>query len=247
MDDEKDVKAILDRKFKPEDIGKDNGGFSYVKPHLVIGRLNEAVGPTGWSFELLEYRADEKWITQYGRLGIRDEKGEWVWKENCGGKRRTYLRDKPKTPENLLNPVNDDKSAASNCFKRCAMMFGVALHLYGDTEQSDEDAPGTPPSKSSEQKGGGAAGGGEGAGSGGEYQKAGEAMLAREKAVMIASGLSQPKLRVKLMGEGNTEIVGIEKVKFYHALLDDETTWKEADEGGELPKGLRDKDRGEYP
>jgi len=137
---EQEIKTILDREFKSVDIGKDYGGFAYVKPHLVIRRLNEAFGPDGWEFVPEERVVDDFSIVQFGKIGIRNEKGDWIWKHNCGGKQRRFLKDAPKTPENYVNIINDYKSAVSNCLKRCAMMLGVALHLYGDTEQSDEDA-----------------------------------------------------------------------------------------------------------
>lgn len=152
MSDEKDIKAILEREFKSADIKKNNKGFSYIKPHLVVSRLNEAFGVDGWQFMLLEQKIEHGWVIQYGKIGIRGDDGLWVWKENCGGKRQIYVSGKPKTSEFLISPLNDAKSAVSNCFKRCAMFLGVALHLYGDTEQSDEDAPERQESRSGDQR-----------------------------------------------------------------------------------------------
>lgn len=142
------------------------------------------------------------------------------------------------------------QAAAYTYGRRCAIMTYLGIAAEDDDgnsaqrgRQGSTDAPRTPPSKSDAQtgaKGSGSAGGGEGSGTGGLLEEAGKAMIAREKEVMIASGMTQLKLRTKLMGEGKAELYGIENVKMYHALLDDETTWKD-DKGGDLPEGLKDK------
>jgi len=139
-----DTKDILEAPFAPGDIKKDYNGFDYVDPHLVIRRLNKARDQDGWQFILEERIEDDFEIIQFGKIGIKDEDGEWIWKHNCGGKRRTYPKGKDKIPENRLNSTNDYKSAISNCQKRCAMMLGVALDLYGPEEQDTEKAQNAP-------------------------------------------------------------------------------------------------------
>jgi len=134
-----EIKDILEREFLPEDIAKDYNNNDYVKPHLVIARLNEAFGPGGWQFEVMERIEDVEYVIQYARLGVKGEDGEWIWKENCGGMTRTYKTGTPHEPKNEINYVTTYKGAVSNCLKRCAMMWGVGLHLYGDPEHEGED------------------------------------------------------------------------------------------------------------
>jgi hypothetical protein len=131
---ETETREILERPFAKADIQKDYNGFDYVAPHLVVSRLNEAFGQDGWQFIPEERIEDVESITQFGKIGIKNEKGEWVWKQNCGGMARRYSSGKPHILENQINRVTDYKGAVSNCFKRCAMMLGVALDLYGDAE-----------------------------------------------------------------------------------------------------------------
>ena len=150
-----DVRAILERPFLKEDIDQNYSKQDYVKPHLVIRRLNEAFTQDGWRFELLERLVDTESVTQFGRLGYKDDDGEMIWKYNCGGMDRKYKTGKPHVLENQINCVTDFKGAFSNCLKRCAMLLGVALDLYGDPEygaDSSPDAPEQPPTRSGDER-----------------------------------------------------------------------------------------------
>jgi len=135
---DQEIKDILEAPFAAEDIKKDFNGFDYVDPHLIIRRLNKAFGQDGWQFVPEERIEDDFEIIQYGKIGIIGEGSEWVWKHNCGGKRRTYSKGAEKIPANRISSTNDYKSAISNCLKRCAMMFGIALALYGPEELDAE-------------------------------------------------------------------------------------------------------------
>jgi len=138
MDDK--TREILERPFLPADIAKDYSGNDFVKPHLVIRRLNDAFGIGGWEFVLEERVEDAESVTQFGKLGFKGDDGGTVWKHNCGGMDRKYKKGQPHTIENQINAVTDYKGAISNCLKRCAMMIGVALDLYGDPEHEANDA-----------------------------------------------------------------------------------------------------------
>jgi len=133
------IKDILKREFLPEDIAKDYDNNDYVKPHLVIARLNEAFGPDGWQYELMERVENIEYVIQFVKIGVKDETGEWVWKENCGGMRRTYKKKQPHEPQHEINQTTTYKGAVSNGLKRGAMMFGIGLHLYGDPEHEGVD------------------------------------------------------------------------------------------------------------
>ena len=146
------TKEILERPFDKKDVDQDYNNFDYVKPHLVVARLNEAFGQDGWQFVPEERIEDVESITQFGKIGIKDETGEWVWKQNCGGMARRYGKDKPHLLENQINRVTDYKGAVSNCFKRCAMMLGVALELYGDAEHEGGSPDKTKPPRRDQQE-----------------------------------------------------------------------------------------------
>lgn len=209
---EQEIQDILNREFKPEDINKDHGGFEYVKPHLIIGRLNEAM-PGEWAYQLEERIVTDDEIIQFGKVGRKDDSGEWVWRSNCGGKQRRYYKDAPHTPENYVNVINDYKSAVSNCLKRCAMLWGVALHLYGETEQSDEDGNKLPqnrqdaPQEPRGDKGAGNKGQPASPGSSAEGGKPSsgdedprEQAIELQKAYMIEHGVSDKATRLHFLG-----------------------------------------------
>lgn len=136
---EKAISEILEKRFAKGDIGKDYSNNDYVKPHLVIRRLNKAFGQDGWQFIPEERVVEGDTIVQFGKIGIQNESGEWIWKHNCGARNCSYI----KNTEKRLDVGNDYKSAVSNCLKRCAMMLGVALDLYGEREQGDESGQST--------------------------------------------------------------------------------------------------------
>ena len=66
-------------------------------------------------------------------------------KQAFGGSDITRSRD----GGNSISVADDLKSAATDALKKCATLFGVALHLYGDgttTHHSDNGAPQPTPS-----------------------------------------------------------------------------------------------------
>jgi len=212
---EKEIKDILEKPFDPADIGKDYNKNAYVKPHLIIRRLNKAYDQNGWHFELLERIVEHDTIIQFGRLGIPNDAGEMVWKENCGARRCSYMKDKDGRPsDKRLDVGNDYKSAVSNCLKRCAMMHGIALDLYGDPEQSErtgadssqkqKNAPNKPPTDGKQGKGTGSA---EGGMKPDQLTKVKNRVAAAEKMAM-AKGLTQADvdtLKKKLLADVTPE------------------------------------------
>ncbi len=250
-----ETREILEKAFDKKDIGKDYGKNDYVKPHLIIRRLNKAFGQDGWQFIPEERIVEHDTIIQFGKLGVKDENGEWIWKHNCGARRCAYLTDRDKKPtDKRLDVGNDYKSAVSNCLKRCAMMLGVALDLYGDPEHDAEsagDSPGAPSSgsggdKGAEEKRGATKGSGSAGGGEGKPKKAEDAgeenvntvmaeALELQRAYMMANKANDKEARKAILGT-ETKPEGYEAWKMYRDLLS-------GDGGGpgDLPEGLKDK------
>lgn len=103
--------------------------LTYVETHTVIHRLNDATGNC-WDFKLtsLELTGD-LWVAQ-GELtipGLGTRSGIGVQKVTEKG------------GEDLV------KGAASDCLKKCATLFGVALELYGPDYEAGEIRPAAAP------------------------------------------------------------------------------------------------------
>ncbi len=119
---EQTVREILEREFEPNLIKKRKGRggmvLDYLETASVIRRLNEAFG-SEWNFRILEHGVDTEakavWV-----LGELTALG--LIKQQFGAK---DIYEKSTLGDNL-------KSAASDCLKKCATLFGVGLHLYED-------------------------------------------------------------------------------------------------------------------
>lgn len=119
---ESSVREILEREFEPGLIKKRKGRgglvLDYLETATVIRRLNEAFG-SDWSFRVLEHGVDTEAKTAWV-LGELTALG--LIKQQFGAK---DIYEKSTLGDNL-------KSAASDCLKKCATLFGVGLHLYED-------------------------------------------------------------------------------------------------------------------
>lgn len=109
--------------------------FDYVSHGFVTRRLNEATG-NQWSFSILHVD-----FVDHGTVG-RDGKGGPVMLvtgqlEIPGLGARQDVGSHPIRPA-----LGEDqyKAAVSDCLKRCAMRFGVALELYGEEVPEEEPA-----------------------------------------------------------------------------------------------------------
>lgn len=116
----------LTRPFPKHAIKRREGArgraFDYVETHTVIHRLNEATG-NQWDFRITrqDWRGDLLIVT--GELsipGLGTRTGTGVQKISDGG------------GEDLV------KGAASDCLKKAATLFGVALELYGPDYEAGE-------------------------------------------------------------------------------------------------------------
>lgn len=116
------IREILEREFEPELIKKRKGRgdliLDYLETATIIRRLNEAF-QSDWSFRILEHGVDTEaqavWVK--GELTALN-----LIKQQFGAKE---IRKNSTLGDNL-------KSAASDCLKKCATLFGVGLHLYED-------------------------------------------------------------------------------------------------------------------
>lgn len=120
----------LNEHFPPEDIKQREGRggitLDYVEIHRVIQRLNEAFEGK-WSFEVKDKDRTDREIVVLGSLSA-----EGITKQQFGTTEITLSHNKKE-------PVcigDDYKAAASDALKKCAAMFGVALHLYENNKQN---------------------------------------------------------------------------------------------------------------
>jgi hypothetical protein len=98
-----------------------NKTANYVEGGYVVARLNQAFSPIGWDFEVVEEKIEAKEVVVRGRLLIKDPIHNFqVGKTQYGTKER-YAGV----------PLGDTlKGAATDCLKKCASMFGIALDVY---------------------------------------------------------------------------------------------------------------------
>lgn len=127
-----ELRDALSRSFGPEAVrtkkGQGGRAMDYVSHGMVTKRLND-VAPD-WTAEMIE-----RWITETnGTLhclgGIMRMTIGGVTREEAGG------------PTRLTTLADDLKNTYSDCLKRCAMRFGVALDMWESADENDEDAQG---------------------------------------------------------------------------------------------------------
>ncbi|HDZ18833.1 hypothetical protein LCGC14_0641540 [marine sediment metagenome] len=101
--------------------GKGGKTFRYVEGGYVVARLNEIFSPIGWDFSIIDERVEKNEVVVRGKLMIKDYKhGYSVSKTQYGTKIR-----------NTGVPLGDTlKAAATDCLKKCASLFGIALDVY---------------------------------------------------------------------------------------------------------------------
>lgn len=114
-----DLFAALAAPFEPSELKTRSAGagrqVSYVTARTVMNRLDEVLGPEGWSDDYVP--AENSVLC---RLTIRLPDGSTLTKADAGG----YA--------GMADSGDDDKSGYSDAFKRAAVKFGVARYLYGD-------------------------------------------------------------------------------------------------------------------
>ncbi len=117
------IKTITPKEFIRQREGKGGKRFDYVEIGYVISQLNKAFTPLGWQFEVIEEKVMANEVYVKGKLTIKDYKtGYEVFKTQYGTK-EIYANNK--------TPIGDLlKSASSDCLKKCASLFGLALDVY---------------------------------------------------------------------------------------------------------------------
>jgi hypothetical protein len=127
-------REILEKEFEPSKIKRrrgPNGELDYVETADVIRRLNEAFDAQ-WSFEIIEYQQLFDEVIVLGKLTA-----EGISKQQFGSHQIT----KSKKDGAIVNIGYDLKSAGSDCLKKCAVGFGVALHLYSENIADEPREP----------------------------------------------------------------------------------------------------------
>lgn len=121
------INTITPKEFVKTRPGKKGKKFTYVEGGYVVSKLNEAFSPIGWDFEIIEQGIInndknvpiEVWVK--GKITVIDHKrGYRVSKTQYGAK--THY------PENIVGDTL--KSASTDCLKKCASLFGIALDIY---------------------------------------------------------------------------------------------------------------------
>lgn len=109
------------------------GDAAYVEWHTVADILDRVLGGN-WNFDINElYLSGNKIVVCRGTLAVRlgeDEDVAYVARSGVGiGE---LIGDKSSNYDNAF------KTAASDCLKRCAVMYGVARDLYVDPPQQEK-------------------------------------------------------------------------------------------------------------
>lgn len=136
LDVYKSLAAEFDKHFT------DPRGLTYLTGNQVISRLNEVLGPAGWSFEIREHGfdadSDEIWVL--GRLELYVEGKTVICREQFGSQKHNRRRNNGA----ILDYGFDLKGAGTDALKKCASLIGVGLYLSekegGIPNIVDEDA-----------------------------------------------------------------------------------------------------------
>ncbi len=121
-------RELLDQPFLAREIKQREGGngkmLDYVEGHTVIARLNEAFDGN-WNFEVIDYGLDE----DHDEVRVLCKlTAEGITKMQFGSSAITRNK-KTKEPVSI---GDDLKKCATDALKKCATLFGVGLHLYGE-------------------------------------------------------------------------------------------------------------------
>jgi hypothetical protein len=112
--------------------------LEYITGEQTVTRLNEVLGPDGWSFRVLEHgyneEADEEWVL--GEIAARVD-GAQVLRQQFGSQKIKRSRS-TSTP---LDIGFDLKGAATDSLKKCASLLGVGLYLSRKEAPAGSPAP----------------------------------------------------------------------------------------------------------
>ena len=117
----------------------------YVEGGYVISQLNTIFKPVNWDFEILEQNIDKELGTVWvrGKLTVIDHKNNYRVSKTQYGQ-----HDIAKGV-----PLGDTlKAAATDCMKKCATMFGIALDVYWGQMDEEVKTPKNAVQKKEEKK-----------------------------------------------------------------------------------------------
>ena len=116
--------TALSEAFSPDLVKQRKGNFGkmldYVDTATVIDRLNSVL-ENQWSFSVIEYKLDADEAIVLGKMEI-----DGVIRQQFGGSQITRNKDSGAS----INLADDLKAATSDCLKKCAASYGIALYLY---------------------------------------------------------------------------------------------------------------------
>lgn len=108
-------------EFIKERKGRGGKTFRYVEGGYVVARLNEIFSPIGWDFTIVDERIEPKEVIVRGKLTIKDYKHSYSVSKMQYGTKERYAGV----------PLGDTlKAATTDCLKKCASLFGIALDVY---------------------------------------------------------------------------------------------------------------------
>ena len=109
----------------------------YKDARTDMALLDEMFGSSGWQCDYKEIKSN-----MYCGIGVRNDKGEWVWRWNCGVESKGTGDD----------DENNKKGEASDAFKRAGFLWGIGRELYQwkniSIKMNDNDFWTTPQGKS---------------------------------------------------------------------------------------------------
>jgi len=122
-------------KYIKERDARGGGKVKYVETYYVVDQLNKLFG-FRWNFEVLDEKSNDIEVIVKGRLTA------------YGGDEHSIVKEQFGQVDRLKGvPLGDQKKAAtSDCLKKCASLFGIALDIYWgkeleyfSTEAAEED------------------------------------------------------------------------------------------------------------
>lgn len=147
---------LLAKSFGPdearEDCGQDGDDFRprYVPITVVLRRLNDVLGPNGWSHQLVSWQLAPggREVITHVRLGVNVHGQGWQWQSSYDGVGQAFL--KQRTDQNgagyYWDFSKDLKAAVSDGICKAAKLIGIGLHLYEKDESSFQGLPKQPSS-----------------------------------------------------------------------------------------------------
>lgn len=129
-------RELLEKQFTKDQLKQRKGNFGnmidYVDVQLILQRLNDSFDGQ-WNFDIISHQIQATEVIVLGKLSA-----EGVHKTQFGSNKITVSK-----AGEVVSIGDDLKAATSDSLKKCASMFGVALHIYGDSlpDQPEEKTP----------------------------------------------------------------------------------------------------------